>query len=157
MWNLGAISVSDTMPLSTMYRGERENQTGKICTFGNYCNDSIERNIIWIGKIGLIYPSDYAYASTDASCATDIYGTDSTCNINNWLHPSDKNYWTIPPVSNSGSAAIVWNVAYIHQMYGSGVRYAQSVRPSLYLKSNVTFVGEGNGTEESPYILGINE
>ena len=59
--------------------------------------------------IGLIYPSDYGYASTDTSCRQNLrsgltytnnaYGGTPTCKNNNWLFKGVW-YWTILPHSS---------------------------------------------------------
>ena len=33
------------------------------------CNDTVERTISWLGKIGLVYPPDYGYATSGGSTA----------------------------------------------------------------------------------------
>ena len=137
-----------------MYEGERGTQNGKICTSGNDCNDSVERTTTWEGLVGLIYPSDYAYASTDAGCANDIVGSDSTCNTNNWLHPSSGYYWTISPRASSSSANFVWGVFSSSRVNRNDAYYAHGVRPALYLDSNIQITG-GDGTSNLPYVLDI--
>ena len=152
LWYTGTPTYNSTLPLSTMYAGERSTQNGKICTTGDYCTDNVTRTTTWVGKVGLIYPSDYAYASTDASCASDIYGDNSTCNTNNWLQPSSGNYWTISPYAHSGYSNYVWFVYSSFRVYRDNANDADGVRPALYLAPNVKIKG-GNGSSTSPYIL----
>ena len=71
LWYTGTTDNAETLPLVDMYRGERGTQRGKICTSGDFCNDSVERTTEWVGKIGLIYPSDYVYESINEGCAND--------------------------------------------------------------------------------------
>ena len=153
LWNTGATKYSATLPLSTMYAGERSTQSGKICSSGDYCNDSVERTTAWEGKVGLIYPSDYAYASTNEKCASDIVGSDSYCNTNNWLHPSSGGYWTITPRAHSSSAYYVWDVDLSGRVSSSGAYIADGVRPALYLDSNIQIIG-GDGNE-MPFKLSL--
>ena len=114
----------------------------------------------WTGPVGLIYPSDYGYASTDSECRSDlragvtyIDGTwdysNAKCKNNNWLHKSSY-YWTMSPLSGSSNG--VFNV------YSSGnaddsIAYdAYGVVPALYLKSNI-LIESGDGSSSNPYIL----
>ena len=149
--------MENTMTLSTMYAEERSSQSGKICEGttienGKKCNDNVVRTTTWIGKIGLIYPSDYAYASTNETCASDIIGSNSTCKTNTWLYPEGGINWTISSRPYRSSADSVWT---FHMDQGLiPASYTAWVRPSLYLKPEVEIIG-GDGTVDSPYKLGI--
>ena len=68
-WNTGAINFEDTtivnqetFALNTIpfYNAERGSVNGKICTSGNYCNDTIERTTTWPGYVALPYVTDWA-------------------------------------------------------------------------------------------------
>jgi len=168
IWNTGAITWNPELiyELSSVYVQERGSTTGKVCSSTNSdgsanvkCNDDIGRTTKWIGKIGLIYPSDYGYASSNELCHSNIYGSSSTCEYDNWLHPSPEtgDYFTITSLFDKIDASIVWLLKNDNNFFTTHAHFNRSIRPSLYLKSNVTFIGEGNGTEDSPYILGINE
>ena len=154
LWYTGAIGYIDPLSLSTMYEGERGSKNGKICSSGDMCNDTVTRTTTWLGKIGLIYPSDYAYASTKNDCITNIYGSNSLCKENNWLHPSSGHYWTIAPFATSMDARYVW---YIHSsscVNGGSAADVYGVRPTLYLSSAVKII-DGDGTQSNPYKLSI--
>lgn len=56
---------------NNFYSWERSDNTGKTCSSGTYCNDTVERTTVFTGKVALIYPSDY-----------------SDCKDNNWLRLS---------------------------------------------------------------------
>jgi hypothetical protein len=156
VWYTGATTYNDPLPLSTMYAGERSTQSGKICSSGDHCNDNVTRTTTWTGKIGLIYLSDYAYASTNGSCASDILGTNSTCNENNWLHPSSGYYWTITPYANSSFASRMWYVCSSSRVSSTFASNTRGVRPTLYLSSNVQIIG-GDGSEGNAYRLSDGE
>ncbi len=71
LWNTGAISGN--VNTKEAYELERSNNTGKICTSGYKCDDKVERTTTWNGLVGLVYPSDYEYATdggTDIDRAT---------------------------------------------------------------------------------------
>ncbi len=68
-WHLGSQGTNNVTTsgngLGTaekFYEYERSSNTGKICTSGTGCNDSVERTTEWEGYVGLMSPSDYGYA-----------------------------------------------------------------------------------------------
>jgi len=112
----------------------------------------------WTGKVGLMYPSDYGYATSggttnnrEACLQKELYNwrdTYSDCIDNNWLYNSSKNLWTITHLSGSANNAFGINTSgYISS---AGVNYACVLKPTVYLKSNVA-ITKGNGTKASPY------
>ena len=112
----------------------------------------------WIGKIGLMYVSDYGYASDNCEIkALNDYNNSNDlriCNNTNWLFNLKKLEATITQYSNTPTS--------IHYIADNGIvistyqaSLAQTVvRPTLYLKSNVKITG-GTGTSTNPYTLGI--
>ena len=112
----------------------------------------------FIGEVGLMYQSDYGYATSGGSTtsreeclATALF---------NWIRYSDyvendwllyrSHQWTITPHSGySRSVFIVGSPGDV------GIDYAYfpyAVRPVLYLDSMVEITG-GAGTSNNPYIL----
>ena len=174
-WNTGAINVEDTtivnletFALNTVpfYNAERGSVNGKICTSGNYCNDTIERTTTWPGYVALPYVTDWAYASSETACATNMYdGYDAangnydnmTCKKNNWMHHGstmDEKMWMLSPYARSGFACGVWSVSGDGSVYGVSASYALSVFPSVYLNTEVK-ITSGSGTSSDPYILSV--
>ncbi len=119
------------------------------------------RPTYWIGKIGLMYPSDYGYATSGgtttnrASClAKEMYNwvssSYSDCKNNDYLYNSSSTQWTMTPRSSSSNyvfyvnnnARLNYNIAY----------FGYAVLPTAYLKSSVLITG-GDGTSENPYKL----
>ncbi len=117
----------------------------------------------WTGKVGLIYPSDYGYATsggatTDRSTClnTALFSWDgsgvSDCKNNDWLLGSSVQ-WTIAPSSSySGNVIRVTSGGYVHYDV-AGITNA--VRPSVYLGSNVETKSDGIGTSASPLVLKV--
>ena len=114
-------------------------------------------------KIGLLFPSDYGYASTDEDCRNNLRSgvtyVDSTlnfdeaeCKNDNWLH-TRHSYWTISPYTDS--AHRVFSVRGGGAINNSGAYNAIGIRPAIYLKSDVEIV-RGTGSEENPYELSLN-
>ena len=154
-WTLGGTNYKtnnhpyETYPVNELYESERGTQvySGHATTSTDY--------------IGLIYPSDYGYASTDASCrqnlragltyTNNIYGGTPTCKNNNWLF-NGVWYWTISPYLSI--AYSVFRVDGDGRLSNHFAWYRDGVRPSLYLKADVKVVG-GTGTSSDPYTLEI--
>ena len=154
-WTLGGTTYKtsnpphETYPVNELYESERGTQvySGHATTSTDY--------------IGLIYPSDYGYASTDASCRQNLragltytnntYGGTPTCKNNNWLFKGVW-YWTISPYLSI--AYSVFRVDGDGRLSNHFAWYRDGVRPSLYLKADVKVVG-GTGTSSDPYTLEI--
>ena len=111
----------------------------------------------WTGKIGIMYPSDYAYA-TDLSQCTKTghnYDTDTTnCLNTDWLFNSEYQWLMSPASGNSLDAWIVYGAGYVGDRGDDYVDYGYGVRPLAVLKSDVTKL-EGEGTNGNPYKLGL--
>ena len=118
----------------------------------------------FVGKIGLMYPSDYGYATSggsevnrEACLAKELYNWNSSnytdCKNNDWLYDSSNYQWTITPHSAYSSDAFF--VYADGDLYGFNVRSDNvAARPVLALASTVQITG-GVGTLSDPYILGI--
>ncbi len=115
----------------------------------------------WIGKIGLMYPSDYGYATSGGSTTnretclnTELlswYNRD--CYNNDWLYKDGTFQWTLTSYSNL--SYLVFGVdsdGYMSNIVANSTTHA--VFPALYLSSNVRISG-GEGTESSPYELSL--
>ena len=106
------------------------------------------------GYIGLMYPSDYGYSVLASSCArtTNLSSySSSSCAGQSWLYKIGDE-WTLTPRSSYPS--FVFNLPYNGSLSSNAVFYGSSVRPVLYLKSNV-YVVDGNGSIGDPYIIGM--
>ena len=119
----------------------------------------------WTGKIGLMYPSDYGYATsggstTDrAAClAKELYNWDgsgvSDCKNNDYLYKSSYSQWTLAPYSsNANSVFLVHTGGFVN--VNSAIDDRSSVRPVAFLKSNISITDVGLGTAESPFQLKV--
>ena len=144
-WFLGGVAYNSTVTLADAYIQERGEQ-GKMCTQGaTYCNDTVTRTYTWTGKVGLIYSSDYGYASGNSNCATNIASYNPYCDTN-WMGDYG---WTISPQRDSSSAFYVWNADSL--MYGVEASVPCPVHPSVYLISGVQM--KGSGTTADPYVF----
>ncbi len=117
------------------------------------------RSTNWTGKVGLIYPSDYGYATSGNSSATratclvkELYNWDgaSACYQNDWLFKSSY-MWSLSP--HSSNSNYVFNVRSGGFVGSSIASNAFGVWPVVYLKSTIK-VTTGTGSSDSPFILG---
>ena len=104
----------------------------------------------WTGPVGLIYSSDYGYATDRTVCTGILYYYDNTtCKNNNWLY-NNSYYWIQSP--DSGNSYFVFNVYSSGRVSSYSAWHAAAVWPAVYLKSNV-LIESGTGTSTDPYIL----
>ena len=161
-WNTGApnhstLYNSTTQSYDTVefYKAERGTVNGKICSSGRYCNDTVTRTTSWTGYVGLPYVTDWAYASSESICETNMQKQDSSnayiCKNNNWMQRSTV-AWYLSPYAHGSFASRAWRVGGVGNADGIYATYSFAVAPSIYLKSNV-LIESGNGTSSSPYIL----
>ena len=160
LWNTGTNGTNMDISASNFYSYERSSNNGKICTSGDYCNDTVTRTTTWNGKIGLMYPSDYGYATSGgtsmnrANClAKELNNWYGDCYNNDWLYNSSNRQWTVSPVANFIDALEVVDVDSSGDVNSTEARRAGLVRPSVYLISKTSILG-GEGTLENPYQIG---
>ena len=118
-------------------------------------------NTNWTGKVGLMYPSDYGYATSGgssknrASCMSkELYNWNdrgySDCYNNDWLLNTSQNQWTMSPhadYSYNGFIVYFTGTVYIDNPYS-----ANAGRPVVHLKSTIK-VTSGTGSSTDPFIL----
>ena len=103
-----------------------------------------------ISKIGLMYASDYLYASSYFADTATTTASSSYYGNKNWLNKGFE--WTITPRADSANSAFsVIFYGYVFDSYANG---GLGVRPTFYLKSNVNVTG-GSGTFDNPYTLSM--
>ena len=155
VWNLGGTSTYDSASnglASHFYGYERGTTvyTGRPTT--------------WTGKIGLMYPSDYGYATSGgttkdrATClAKELYNwvDFSDCYENDYLLDVKNWQWTLAPYSAYayGVFGVYWH-GYVRYS-NLNARPAREVHPVLFLKSNIQ-VDKGTGAKSNPYTLSVN-
>ena len=135
-----------------MYNYERKIKNTTSNEFYNGINPNS-----WVGKIALMYASDYGYAS-DVCETKALYNSSSSndlraCNTTNWLYNIKVHEWLLPQYA--GNSDGVFDVDAVGYTSGYSVGdYQFVVRPVLYLISSAKITG-GNGTTSSPYTLGL--
>ena len=90
----------------------------------------------WTGKIGLMYVSDYGYATENCE-GKKIWDT----------------IWTLDQGSHTGSHVYYVDNTGLINLLAVGTEYVESY-PVLYLKSDIQITG-GSGTSSSPYTFGL--
>ena len=165
-WHLGGASTDNyqTLTAEGIYRQERN--TSAIYS-GNPASI--------YAKVGLMYPSDYGYATVGgsttnkANCrAKELYNWDSSsysdCKNNDWVYKSqsiswgaNKNEWLLSPYSSSSTyAAYLYSTGFV-SLYGNRNvdNLKLAVRPTFYLDSSILkIVGTGDGTKDNAYRVG---
>ena len=147
LWYLGG-TLNYTSLTSHFYSYER----GRIVYRG--------RDTSWVGKVGLMYPSDYGYATSGGSTTDrnaclnkELYNWDSSdfsdCKNNDWIFNSSEQWTITPHASSSYDVFILSSTGYLS---GNFARTTFGVRPVVFLKSSIKIV-DGDGSSSNPYIL----
>ena len=145
-WYTSASNYDTTA--SESYAEERASTTTDFSS-----EDGVTRTTNWTGKVGLMYPSDYGYASSGCRNGEQTLSnySNETCKSTNWLYNSDYQ-WLLAPISGLRS-----DVRYVYSDGSVSSYYADNTygpRLVTYLSSSVKITG-GNGTLSSPYELEI--
>ena len=158
IWNTGATEYNMRTDTLAFYQAERGSVNGKICSSGKMCNDTVTRTTTWTGYIGLPYGTDWAYASSESVCETNMQTKDDSnvyiCKNNNWMQRNTW-AWYLSPVGNLSYAFNAWSVSDGGGAGSNSAASSYAVAPSIYLKSNV-LIESGNGTSSNPYILKLS-
>ena len=169
VWNTGSNGTNDYTSSSNgltkhFYTYERSTNTGKICTSGDYCTDTVSRTTTWTGKIGLMYPSDYGYATSGGSGADRATclnkelsnwsdSSVSDCKNNDWLFDnSSYHQCTLAPHAHPSQAHRTFSVLFNSSISSAAACNGFSVRPVVYLLPSVG-VQSGDGSSGNPFIL----
>ena len=154
IWNTGAIEYNTRTDTLAFYSAERGTK-GKMCSSGTTCNDAVTRTTSWTGYVALPYITDWAYASSERICETNMQKQDSSnayiCKNNNWMQRSTV-AWYLSPGAHGAYAPNAWNVGGDGYAGSNFVDGSFAVAPSIYLKSNV-IIASGTGISSNPYIL----
>lgn len=158
IWPLGGSSKIDNSA-AEFYESEHEDKV--------YINNKS----IWNGKIGLVNPSDYGYATNGGSslsrenCLNVSLSKWNTseyndCKANNWLLSEKTSYETWTMHHMIGSPHNVFTISrYGNVKIGepkcaadsdAGVLDSQYIQPVIFLKESVE-ITSGDGTESNPY------
>jgi len=124
---------SESYTTSQFYNYERSN-------LNNYVNN----------YVGLMYASDYGYASPTSVCgSTKLSAYNISCYSSNWLFTNYNNYWTLTPRSSNGYT--VFYVTYNGRVNFSYADEGYGARPSVYLRSDISFVAGTDGSSGNKF------
>ena len=102
-------------------------------------------------KIGLLYLSDYAYASSPTNWKTEMYNYNNQSNVkNNWIFNSDYEWLITNNTAESNQIFAIVNDGAINYYNSAGT--GCSVRPVFYLENDVVLTS-GSGTLNNPFII----
>ncbi|MGM9882233.1 MAG: hypothetical protein ACI31S_05255 [Bacilli bacterium] len=136
-WNLGGYSTSK------IYSND-------IYIYERGTNVFESSSINWNGKIALMYPSDYGYATNFNLCSQVLWEyNNDMCKENDWLFTSFAQY-ALSPYSEKSYGVFANN--YEGKVGTSPESNPVDIRPTLYLNSDIEILS-GEGTGNSPYKL----
>ena len=162
-WHLGGAGLSNYQTLTAEGIYTEERNTSAISS-GNPCSI--------YAKVGLMYPSDFGYATVGGTTtnktgcrAKELYNWNSSsysdCKNNDWIFTSQNSFadnreWLLSPYSmNSTDAAHLYSGGYVHLNGYRVVGGKFAVRPTFYLDSSILkIVGTGDGSSSNPYRVG---
>ena len=154
VWNLGGVSYygDATNGLASHFYGYERGTT--LCA---------DYPTYWIGKIGLMYPSDYGYATSGGATTNREYclayqlinwnnSSYSDCKNNDYLYDQISTQWTI--TSNAGACGSAFRIFETGAVNTGLIPWGHYVRPVVFLNSMVQ-ITSGTGTIEDPFEIGL--
>ena len=118
----------------------------------NNCNIWNGNQASWNGKIALLYPSDYGYASNTSNWSKDLSSAYSNgLSLNNWMFNNEMaGTWFLSPASYGPS--IVSVVSRDGRLRRGNADRDGALRPVLSLGSQAMIIS-GSGSINDPYLL----
>ncbi len=111
--------------------------------------------VSWIGKIGLMYASDYGFSiggNVRQQClnkSMSTWGYYDYCSSNSWLYHNNTEYFMTP---NATHNIPVWTRSNHGASDGEHIYSGRETRPTIFLKPNVRIL-LGTGSSEDPFQL----
>ena len=100
-------------------------------------------------KVGLMYLSDYAYASSPSYWETSVFKYTAEVVATNWLYLDNKTQWVLTRASTDNYDVFsITNDGYVNGDNNAFSLY--EVKPTFYLTSDILYAG-GTGTLTDPY------
>ena len=131
-WNVGGHSTSD------------------VTVGAFYINEVTNNSTTYSSPIGLMYVSDYGFATIPENWTTVLFNYNIAEVLeNNWLYYTNE--WTITrSLNNAFSAFVISDSGLVNSYFVDTV--FSNVRPTFYLVSSVTYKG-GTGTSSNPILI----
>ena len=138
--------TSNDLSKQNFYQCERNNYSGcDSANSGTYSGTTT-------ASIGLMYISDYLYASGTYEITNTTGGNTTNFVMYNWLYNGYE--WTITPKVNTDNYVFYLNTSGTIVNNSSYNSYA--IRPTFYLKSSVYVTG-GDGSFHNPYTIACDD
>lgn len=103
-------------------------------------------------KVGLMYLSDYAYASSPSYWETSVIKYTAEVIATNWLYLDNKTQWVLTRASTDNYD--VFSITNDGHVNGDNNAFSlYEVKPTFYLTSDILYAG-GTGTSNNPYRVG---
>ena len=123
------------------------NDTNYTTAKSFYTKKITNATIKYTAKVGLIYVSDYGFATTTDYWTTNLDSYNSAANQKDWLYLGTTE-WTLTPSSYSSNFAwYLTSDGFVDNF--TNVTISREARPSFYLNSDVNYVS-GTGTSTDP-------
>ena len=101
----------------------------------------------WEGYLGLLYPADYLYASSNIDKCLNNKTWDEGCSKNNYL-TSTNPYWTMTSHVDNNSVTNYFAIS--DKIEAKAVNSEYDIRPVAFLSTNI-MITDGNGKSNDPY------
>ena len=106
------------------------------------------------GKIGLMYISDYGFATTPDYWTTNLKSYDTNAKNYDWIYTAKSTKWSITPLSNGTvTGASEWYINGDEALGYTNANDPATVYPCFYLSTSVSYI-LGTGTSTDPYRVG---
>ena len=163
-YNLGNVSINSDGFITGIAKEVYTQERGTtVCdssitsnSHSNNCNIWNGNQASWNGKIALLYPSDYGYASNTSNWSKDLSSAYSNgLSLNNWMFNNEMaGTWFLSPASlNSTGVSGVDPDGYLYRG-DAGIVDGLALRPVLSLGSQAMII-TGSGSINDPYELAI--
>ena len=115
---------------------------------------TVAKTTSWIGKVGLMYPSDYGYASSDCRNGEYILWdyNNEICKNTNYLYNTNYQWLLSARTLHSPFVHYITINGELSRTGGDTASLSYGIRPVVYLSSSVKIIS-GDGTSSNPYIL----
>ncbi len=163
IWNIGGSNQVSTTMVEKLYEDER----GTITYEGNPAEWTKDNDEAYHNGIGLIYLSDYGYATSGGligrkECLTKEleewgrYYSKKECSLNDWLLSSSSEIiGTLTTFQKVNNSYTVGGFGDIYSPNSGGISNTIDVYPVAYLIKDIKITG-GTGEFNSPYQLSVN-
>ncbi len=151
--NIGSTWASKIAEHTWQVGGNMPSNIYSVSVKSTYTNEIISPldATTFSGKVGLMYASDYGYASSPDNWSTNLsdYANDTNRN-NNWMFMG-FNEWIISPSPDGHIPNYSYFILSERNISRIRVHYeVYAIRPTFYLNSDVAYIS-GDGSQSNPF------